>query len=228
MTGPSGSSTRKRKKRKRDREKFKTSVHGDAAFCSSFAGAALPQRAQAGRGSHAARPAAGTGKKLNPSPVKQWALENEIALYQPARLKESSFLRELETVAPDLIAVVAYGLLLPPELLKLPPLGCINLHASLLPAYRGAAPIERAVMDGARETGVTVMFMAEELDVGDIILQERQPISFTDTSGELGARLAAAGARLLRRAADEIAAGKARRIPQDHSRASYAPPLRPR
>jgi len=169
----------------------------------------------------------GRGKKLNPSPVKQWALENEIALYQPARLKESSFLRELETVAPDLIAVVAYGLLLPPELLKLPPLGCINLHASLLPAYRGAAPIERAVMDGARETGVTVMFMAEELDVGDIILQERQPISFTDTSGELGARLAAAGARLLRRAADEIAAGKARRIPQDHSRASYAPPLRP-
>ena len=121
----------------------------------------------------------GRGKKLNPSPVKQWALENEIALYQPARLKESSFLRELETVAPDLIAVVAYGLLLPPELLKLPPLGCINLHASLLPAYRGAAPIERAVMDGARETGVTVMFMAEELDVGDIILQERQPISFT-------------------------------------------------
>lgn len=169
----------------------------------------------------------GRGKKPLPSPVKQWALEHDIPVFQPASLKESSFWRQVEAVAPDLIAVVAYGMILPPELLQLPPLGCINLHASLLPAYRGAAPIERALMEGARETGVTVMFMAEELDAGDIILQERQPIGFTDTAGELGARLADAGARLLRRAVDQIAAGEARRIPQDHSRASYAPPLRP-
>ncbi len=169
----------------------------------------------------------GRGKPLRPAPVKQWALEHEIPVLQPAGLKDGSFFQRVEAAAPDLIVVVAYGLILPAELLQLPPLGCINLHASFLPAYRGAAPIERAVIEGARETGVTVMAISPELDAGDIILQERHPVGFTDTSGELSERLAAAGARLLRQAVDQIAAGSARRSPQDHSRATYAPPLRP-
>lgn len=169
----------------------------------------------------------GRGKKLSPARVKQWALEHQIQLLQPAGPKDEDFIRRMETIAPDLIVVVAYGRILPAELLQLPPLGCINLHASLLPAYRGAAPIERAVIDGARETGVTVMAISGELDAGDIILQERQPVRFTDTSGELGKRLSAAGARLLCQAVDQIAARSARSRPQDHSRATYAPPLRP-
>lgn len=169
----------------------------------------------------------GRGRILCPSPVKQWALEHEIELLQPARLKEEPFFSRVKALAPDLIVVVAYGRILPDEVLQLPPLGCINLHASLLPAYRGAAPIERAVIEGAPETGVTVIAITSELDAGDIILQERHPIGFTDTAGELSERLAAAGARLLRLAVDQIAAGTARRFPQDHARATYAPPLRP-
>ncbi len=167
----------------------------------------------------------GRGRVLRPAPVKQWALEHEIPVLQPERLKNGTFFHKIEAFAPDLIVVVAYGLILPPELLQLPPLGCINLHASLLPAYRGAAPIERAVMEGAKETGVTIISLARELDAGDIILQERQPLALTDTAGDLNERLAAAGARMLQLAVDQIAAGKVRRQPQDHSLATYAPPL---
>ncbi|MFY9503451.1 MAG: methionyl-tRNA formyltransferase [Dethiobacteria bacterium] len=169
----------------------------------------------------------GRGKLLRPSPVKQWALERDLPVLQPEKLKEEAFLRKVAEIAPDLIVIVAYGKILPPRLLQLPPHGCINLHASLLPAYRGAAPIERAVIDGVPETGVTVITVAPELDAGDIILQERQPVHFTDTAGELSERLAAAGARLLRQAVNQIASGSARRTPQDHSRATFAPPLRP-
>ncbi len=169
----------------------------------------------------------GRGRAMRPSPVKEWALKQGIPLLQPARLKDSSFLERVEAAAPDLIVVVAYGLILPEELLELPPLGCINLHASLLPAYRGAAPIERAVMEGADETGVTVMAITPELDAGDIILQERHPIGPADTAGEVSARLSAAGAQLLLQAVDRIAGGKESRRPQDAARATYAPPLTP-
>ena len=169
----------------------------------------------------------GRGRAVRSSPVKEWALEHGLPLFQPVRLKESPFMQKIGAAAPDLIVVVAYGLILPEELLQLPPLGCINLHASLLPAYRGAAPVERAVMAGEEETGVTVIAMAPELDAGDIILQERHRIAPADTAGEVRERLSAAGAELLRRAVDQIAAGKARRCPQDHARATYAPPLRP-
>lgn len=169
----------------------------------------------------------GRGRVRRPAPVKQWALEHGIPVFQPDRLKDKSFLNEVGELAPDLVVVVAYGMILPRELLQLPPLGCINLHASLLPDYRGAAPIERAVMEGAKETGVTIMVITPQLDAGDIILQERQPIALTDTAGDLNERLAAAGARLLEQAVEIIAAGKAHRRPQDHSRATYAPPLSP-
>lgn len=170
----------------------------------------------------------GRGRLMCPSPVKVWALEQGIPLLQPPRLKDSAFMERARAAAPDLIVVVAYGLILPAELLELPPLGCINLHASLLPAYRGAAPIERAVMDGADETGVTVMAITPELDAGDIILQERYPITPADTAGEVSAGLSMAGAELLRQAVDRIASGKELRCPQDPAGATYAPPLTPR
>jgi methionyl-tRNA formyltransferase len=165
--------------------------------------------------------------ELRPPPVKEWALKRRIPVLQPPQLRDDLFLGEVAEIAPDLIVIVAYGRILPLSLLQLPPYGCINLHASLLPAYRGAAPIERAVIDGIPDTGVTVMNVTEELDAGDIILQERRPLRFNESAGEVAAGLAAAGSRLLRRAVDEIASGKARSFPQDHTRATYAPPLRP-
>lgn len=170
--------------------------------------------------------ARGRGRALSVSAVKRWTLDHEITLLQPDRLKQNGFLQRVEAVAPDLIVVVAYGLILPAALLELPPLGCINLHASLLPAYRGAAPIERAIMDGAKETGVTVMAVSPDLDAGDIILQEGLPIGPEDTGGMLRERLARIGARLLRQTVDEIALGRACRQPQDPAGVTYAPPLR--
>lgn len=169
----------------------------------------------------------GRGGRLCFAPVKEWALRHQVAVYQPFRLKEEGFLCRLRELAPDLIVTAAYGKILPPEILALPPQGCINLHASLLPAYRGAAPIERAVMDGALLTGVTVIMMAPEMDAGDIILQEAEPVGATDTAGELHDRLAVKGAALLVRAVEELARGVARPVPQDPAGVSYAPPLRP-
>lgn len=161
-----------------------------------------------------------------PPPVKRWARERGIPVLQPAALNEEPVLQEIAQLAPDLIVLVAFGRILPQALLELPPLGAINLHPSLLPTYRGAAPIERAVIDGASRTGVTVIDLASELDAGDIILQEPQPVHFSDTSGELAGRLAAAGARLLEKAVVAIASGEVSRTPQVHERATYAPPLR--
>jgi methionyl-tRNA formyltransferase len=167
----------------------------------------------------------GRGGRLGFSPVKEWALRHEMPVYQPSRLIEESFMRQLREQAPDLIVTVAYGKILTPEILALPPLGCINLHASLLPAYRGAAPIQRAVMDGADRTGVTVIFMTPEMDAGDIILQEAEPVSAGDTAGDLHDRLAVKGARLLLRAVEELAHGTARPVSQDPARVSCAPRL---
>lgn len=169
----------------------------------------------------------GRRRTLQAPPVKQWARERDLPVLQPLHPGEPSFLREVAELAPDLIVVVAYGRILTAPLLRLPPRGCINLHASLLPAYRGASPVERAVIDGVPGTGITVIALTEELDAGDIILQEPQPVHFTDTAGELAARLARAGARLLAEAVDEIASGRERRTPQNHARATAAPPLRP-
>ncbi|NLM23330.1 MAG: methionyl-tRNA formyltransferase [Firmicutes bacterium] len=169
----------------------------------------------------------GRGRRLSVSPVKEWALKNGVALSQPAGLKDPSFWEWLEGLAPDLVITVAYGKILPPALLDYPPLGCINLHASLLPAYRGAAPIHRAVMAGEESTGVTVIKMNPQMDAGDIILQEAVPIRIDDTTGTLHDRLASLGARLLLQAVDQLASGEAVFKPQDHAAATLAPPLTP-
>ncbi len=169
----------------------------------------------------------GRGLRVNYSPVKQFALQAGIRVLQPANLKSPDFGRELENLGPDLIVTVAYGKILPPALLKIPALGAINLHASLLPAYRGAAPINRAVMDGASVTGVSVIQMSGDLDGGDIILQAQEPILIEDTAGSLHDRLAVKGSRLLLQAVEALVAGTAVLKPQDPSLVSYAPPLKP-
>ncbi len=167
----------------------------------------------------------GRGGKERPAPVKEWALKQSIEVKQPEKIYEKNFLAWIEGKAPDLIVTVAFGKILPSNLLELPALGCINLHASYLPYYRGAAPIHRAVIDGAEYSGVSIIKMSAELDAGDIIMQEKEEISPFDTAGMLHDRLALRGASLLLKAADALAAGTAVTVPQDHGKATYAPPL---
>ncbi len=167
----------------------------------------------------------GRGKQVSFPPVKKAALELGLQVWQPTGKKE--LYRLVEQLQPDVLVNVAYGMKLPPEILEYPPLGCLNLHPSLLPAYRGAAPIRRAIMVGEKETGVTVLFMAEELDAGDIILQETARIALGETYGSLQQRLARQGAELLLSALELLAQGKAPRHPQEEEKATYAPPLTP-
>lgn len=167
----------------------------------------------------------GRGHRFQPSPIKEAALALEIPVFQPARIKDEPFLQQLKELAPDLIVVVAFGQILPPALLTIPPLGCVNVHASLLPQLRGAAPIQRAIMNGDTITGVTTMYMDEGLDTGDIIFQEAEEILPDDTAGSLARRLALKGANLLQRTVEAISQGTAPRKPQDSSLASWAPPL---
>jgi methionyl-tRNA formyltransferase len=166
----------------------------------------------------------GRGMKLTPPPVKAAAM-GKSPVYQPDTLRGGEAEAVLRDLAPDIIVVVAYGRLLPPEILALPRLGCVNIHASLLPRYRGAAPIQRAVLNGETVTGVTSMYMAPELDAGDIILAKSAEVGESETSGELFARLAPLGAELLSETLDLIERGKAPRTPQNHAEASFAPPL---
>ncbi|WP_258359450.1 methionyl-tRNA formyltransferase [Moorella sulfitireducens (nom. illeg.)] len=169
----------------------------------------------------------GRGKKLQPPPVKEVAAAAGLPVCQPANMKEGEFLTLLKEWRPEVIVVVAFGRILPQEILDLPLKGCINLHASLLPRYRGAAPIHRAVMNGETETGVTTMWMVSRLDAGDIILQEKLSIGPDATTGEIHDRLAVMGAGLLENTLDLVAASRAPRQPQDEALATYAPPLRP-
>jgi methionyl-tRNA formyltransferase len=169
----------------------------------------------------------GRGKKIAASPAGKWALKHGVETIQPEKVNEDAFLSWLEIKEPDLIVTVAFGRLLPPVILKLPPFGCINLHASYLPAYRGAAPIHRAVIDGAEFSGVSVIEMSPELDAGDIIAREKENISPFDTAGMLHDRLAARGASLLLKAIDALAKGTAESYPQDSALATYAPMLGP-
>lgn len=167
----------------------------------------------------------GRGKKLSPSPVKQKALQYNLDVLQPGKVKDPAFLQELQNLSPDLIVVVAFGQLLPQAMLDLPPHGCINVHASLLPKYRGAAPIHWSILKGETVTGVTTMFMDAGMDTGDMILKSEIAIGPDDTVGLLHDRLMMAGADLLSKTLAEIEAGTASRTPQDHEAATYAPLL---
>lgn len=168
----------------------------------------------------------GRHQTLTPPPVKRLALERGIPVYQPAKLRDGTALAILEELAPDLIVVVAYGRILPKDILDCPPLGCVNVHGSILPKYRGAAPIQWTVINGDETAGVTTMYMAEELDAGDIILTMTTPVGENETSGELYDRLAPLGAECLSRTLRLFAEGaEVPRVPQDGSRMTLAPML---
>jgi methionyl-tRNA formyltransferase len=156
--------------------------------------------------------------------VATLADELGLAVRQPGHVRELA--GELEALGPELLAVVAFGQILPPAVLAVPPLGAVNVHTSLLPALRGAAPIQRAIMNGLSRTGVTTMYMDQGLDTGDVILQEAVEIAAQDTAASLGTRLGLAGAELLTRTVGLIATGQAPRAPQDGALATLAPPLR--
>ena len=165
------------------------------------------------------------GMKLQAPPVKRIALAHDIPVFQPVTLKDGTALEEIRQMSPELIVVAAYGRLLPRKILELPAKGCINVHSSLLPKYRGAAPINWAVLNGEEETGVTIMYMAQELDAGDIIAQASTPIDPEETVESVHDRLAGLGARLLVQTVARLEAGTAERTPQDGERATYAPML---
>ncbi len=161
------------------------------------------------------------GMKLSYSPVKELALENNIPVYQPTKLRDGTATELIKSLDPDILVVVAYGRILPDDMLEVPKYGAINVHASLLPKYRGAAPIQWAVLNGDKITGVTTMYLASEMDTGDIIYTSETEIGEFETSGELFDRLMIMGAELLDRTLRDIEAGTAPRMPQDHSKASY-------
>ncbi|SIP88564.1 methionyl-tRNA formyltransferase [Aquipseudomonas alcaligenes] len=165
---------------------------------------------------------AGRGQKLAPSPVKQLALQHGIAVYQPQTLRDPAAQAELAALTPDLMVVVAYGLILPQVVLDTPRLGCINSHASLLPRWRGAAPIQRAIEAGDASSGVTVMQMEAGLDTGPMLLKVTTTITTEDTGGSLHDRLATLGSQAVVEAVTKLAAGELRGEVQDDSLATYA------
>ncbi len=164
----------------------------------------------------------GRGGKMQYTPVKEKALELGLDVYQPQRVKETEFIEKLKEMNPDAIVVIAFGQILPKEILDMPKYGCINVHASLLPKYRGAAPIQWAVIDGEKETGVTTMYMNEGLDTGDIIDKVVVPIDKKETGGSLFDKLAIEGGKLILKTLIELENGTAVRTPQDDSKSNYA------
>lgn len=168
----------------------------------------------------------GRGQKMAATPVKRLAEQLGLPVWQPAKVRAAEFVAQLSKAQPDLIGVVAFGQILSREVLAVPRLGCINVHGSLLPQYRGAAPIHWAIINGETRTGVTTMYMAEELDAGDMIHQAAVAISDSATVGEIHDRLAELGAGLLVQTLADIERGTAPRIPQDPALVSYAPLLK--
>ena len=162
------------------------------------------------------------GHKLAFSPVKEYAITQNLEVYQPLKMRDGEAYGIVERLAPELIVVAAYGKILPEDILNFPRLGSINVHSSLLPKYRGAAPINWAILDGEAETGVSIMYMAKELDAGDVILQKTTPISDTEDAQELTVRLAELGAETLSEAVAALGNGTATRTPQDHEKHTYA------
>ena len=167
----------------------------------------------------------GRKKTLSPSPVKEAALELGLPVLQPERMRRPEAVAELAAYEPDLIVTAAYGQILPKSVLDLPKHGCVNVHGSLLPKYRGGAPIQRCIINGEKVTGVTLMYMAEGLDTGDMISRVEVPIEDEDTSGTMFEKLSAAGRDLLQAEMPRLAAGRVEATVQDDSEATYAPNL---
>ena len=164
----------------------------------------------------------GRGQKLSPGPVKQLALAGGVPVAQPRTLRDADSAGQLRALQADVMVVAAYGLILPQAILEVPRLGCVNVHASLLPRWRGAAPIQRAILAGDPETGITIMQMDAGLDTGAMLSRWPEPIRANDTAQTLHDRLAALGARALVAALDELAVGTARAVAQDSTQATYA------
>ncbi len=164
----------------------------------------------------------GRGYTLTPPPIKELALRHQIEVFQPKTLRTAEAAETIRRLNPDAVVVVAYGKILPREILDIPRLGCINVHASLLPKYRGAAPIQWAVINGEKVTGVTTQYMAEGIDTGDILLTEKTEIGADETAGELHDRLSVLGSRLIVRTLEAVESGTAKRIPQTEEDACYA------
>ena len=167
----------------------------------------------------------GRGMKMVYSPVKEVALQHDLPVFQPENFREDETVEQLRSLQPDVVAVVAYGRILPQRVLDIPPKGCINIHASVLPSYRGSAPYQWAVLDGLTETGVTAMYLCREMDAGDMIDVAKTPIGENETAGELLDRLAVLGADLLSKTLGRMAQGEVERTAQDSTKATYAPML---
>ena len=167
----------------------------------------------------------GRGMELSFSPVKELALAHGLPVYQPEKMRDGTAYEQVKALSPDILVVVAYGRILPDDILALPRYGAVNVHGSLLPRYRGAAPIQWAVLNGDEVTGVSTMYLASEMDTGDVIYTAETPIGEFETSGELFDRLMDMGADLLARTLRDIERGIAPRTPQDHSQASYVSQL---
>jgi len=168
----------------------------------------------------------GRGLKVSISAVKEQALKNDLKLLQPENVKDKVFISEIRSFEPDLIVVVAFGKILPKEILDIPKNGCVNVHASLLPKYRGAAPVQWAILNGEKETGISIFKLAETLDTGDIIAQKKVSIDEEDTSSTLTSKLFDVGAKLLVETVSSIGKGTIRPIKQNDREASYAPTLK--
>jgi methionyl-tRNA formyltransferase len=185
-----------------------------------IAGVTQPDR-EKGRGR-----GGGKGREFFPCPVKKLILQHDLPILQPEKVTESIFQEVLKKLHPDLFVVVAYGQILPKSILEIPRYGAVNVHASLLPKYRGAAPIAWAILKGEKITGVTTMMMDEGMDTGDILLQKSIPIGEDEIRETLHEKLAVLGAQILLETLERMKAGNLRPVPQDHSRATYAPPLK--
>ena len=167
----------------------------------------------------------GRGMKMVFSPVKEVALAHGLPVYQPESFRDEEAVQQLRQLEPDVVAVVAYGQILPQNVLDIPVKGCINIHASLLPSYRGSAPYQWAVLDGLKETGVSAMYLCRKMDAGDVIDVAKTPIGPNETAGELLDRLAVLGAGLLSKTLGRMAQGPVEAVPQDETLVSYAPML---
>ena len=167
----------------------------------------------------------GRGMKMVYSPVKEVALAHDLPVFQPENFRDDETVQQLRDLKPDVVAVVAYGRILPQRVLDIPGKGCVNIHASILPQYRGSAPYQWAVLDGLKETGVTAQHMVLKMDAGDVIDVAKTPIGENETAGELLDRLAVLGADLLSRTLGRFAEGEVRGVPQDEEKVSFAPML---